>query len=419
MLDSPIFQVIIGVVFVYSLLSILVTQVNNVVAAFLKIRAKHLRDGINELIQDPMIRAKVVTHPLVRLVEGKMVLPEQRLTDEQAREIANGKVARVAYVDPRTFVNVLMHVVRVETDKELFGALLHIIDGMPATPDRRRLRLTVTNIVNTGEGIEELRHLVANLKEPVYREALGRAIDEIDALVGRLGLEPNSIISLQAGLRNVKNPYFRKVMQTVLSTSRTMEEAEAQLMSWFNEGMERVSTAFSRWMGLLSLAVGLAVAVFLNVDTLQLARALWTDPILRNTVATIARQTDTTVLQSTFAPIVPASTPQTLDDLLKEATNALNAAQSTVTQLVELNLPMGWQWDVVEGDPNDPLLATRLANSNNLWNFIPGNSPHFFGLLLGKVIGLLATMIAIAQGAPFWFNILNRIARGSGVSLAR
>lgn len=419
MLDSPIFQVIIGIVFIYSLLSILVTQVNNVLAAFLKIRAQHLRDGIKDLIQDPMVRAKVVTHPLIRLVEGQMVLPEQKLTDEQARAIANGEVARTGYIDPKLFVNVLMSVVRVETDKELFGALLNIIDGMPATPDRRRLRLLVTNITNTGEGIEELRYVVANLKEPIYREALAQAIDEIDALVGRLGLEPNSIISLQAGLRNVKNPYFRKVMQTVLSTSHTMEEAESQLTMWFNEGMERVSNAFSRWMGILSLAVGLAVAVFLNVDSLQLARALWTDPILRSTVATLARNTDTTVLQSTFAPVVPANTSQTLEEILDEATNALNAAQSTVTQLVELNLPLGWQWDVVDGDPNEPLQATRLANSNNLWNFIPGNSPHFVGLWLSKILGLLATMIAIAQGAPFWFSILNRIARGNGVSLAR
>ena len=419
--DSPIFQVIIGVVFVYVLLSILVTQINNVIASFMKLRAKHLRDGITELVQDPVLRAKIITHPLIQLVKGEMILPEQKLSDEEAIRISNSTLNTLNYIDPKAFVNVLMNVIRVETDKELFGALFNIVDGMPANADRRRLRLIINQLTTTGEGLQELRDVIAALEEPIYREALTEALDLIDDLIGQMGLEPNSVISIMAGLRNIKNPYFRKVMETVLSTSRTLDEAEQQLTSWFNDGMSRASDAFSRYMGLLSLGVGLLLALILNADTVQLARSLWSDPALRFTVASAAQQysNQNITVQTGVSRATPTPEPDS-SEVIEEIGNNIAAAQTTVDQLVSLNLPIGWQLEsLTQYDVNDPTNASLYTNSNNLWNYIPGNSPHFLGLWLGKIIGLLVTMVAVAQGAPVWFNVLNRIARGEGSSLGK
>ena len=60
MFDSPILEVIVGMIFIYSLLSVLVTQINTVVATVLRLRARHLLEGITELVQDPILRAKLV-----------------------------------------------------------------------------------------------------------------------------------------------------------------------------------------------------------------------------------------------------------------------------------------------------------------------------------------------------------------------
>jgi hypothetical protein len=432
-LDSPIFQVIIGIVFVYVLLSILVTQINAVISSFRMIRANHLRDGINDLIQDPILRAKVMSHPLVRLVDSKLVLPDQQLSDSDAEQIIKSKLRNIGYIDPKTFVNVLMNVIRVSTDKDLFGVLLNVVDGMPANADRRRLRLVINQLTTTGEGIQELREVISSLQEPIYREALSEALDEIDDLIGQMGLEPNSVISLMAGLRNIKNPYFRQVMETVLSTSRTLDEAESQLISWFNDGMGRVSDSFSRYMGLLSLGIGLILAVVLNADTIQIARALWSDPALRFTVAAAAQQYNATnnptvVVQTSRLQPTPVPTPLAEGEVAEEQTSEVltqlatdvAAAQSTADQIVSLNLPIGWQWEVLTPyDVTDTTNESLYSNSNNIWNYIPGNSPHFLGLWLSKIVGLLITMVAVAQGAPFWFNVLNRLARGQGVSLGK
>lgn len=433
MFESAIFEVIIGMVFIFSLLSILVTQINSVLASVLRLRARHLREGISKLVLDPMIRAKVVTHPLIRLVKGDMTLPEQQITEEQADKIAMGPLHYVEWINPKTFVNVLISLIRVNSDNELFAALLNIIDGMPANQDRRKLRVLVNQLVNNGEGLQELRTAVAELQEPAYREALTEAIDQIDDEIGRLGLEPNSIISLMAGLRNVKNIYLRTALETVLSTSKTLEEAEAQLALWFDEGMQRSTERFRSTMMAISIFIGICIAVIMNVDSVNIARTLWDDPALRQLVSDTARRADTTVLQQQVeeanavtneivvepTPGVPgadaqtAPTPTPTQTPLTTAQRNGQAAYKTLTSLLELRLPLGWRYlDLSTLDPNDTTNAALFTDANNLWNFIPGNNQSWGGMVLAKLIGLFLTVIAIAQGAPFWFNILKRLTGG-------
>ena len=54
-----IIQVAIGMIFVYSLLSILVTTLNTVITNVLRWRAKHLKAALESLITDPEVQAAV------------------------------------------------------------------------------------------------------------------------------------------------------------------------------------------------------------------------------------------------------------------------------------------------------------------------------------------------------------------------
>ena len=422
---SAILSVIIGVVFVYSLISILVTQINSVLANMLRLRARHLRDSLDDLVTDPVLQAKVFSHPLIQLVKNQMVLPTQRLTNDEAREIAQSDVNDVTWIKPETFVQVLMNVIRVDADQELFGALLNVIDGMPAGADRRRLRLIVNRIMTTGDGLDELRTTIANLDEAVYRDALMQTLDQIDDEIGKMGLEPNSIISVMAGLRQVNNPYFRTALQTILSTAQNMEQATAQLVDWFDEGMNRATRTFTQSMQKLSLLMGLVIAVFVNIDSLQLARSLWEDPALRDSVAAVAQQA---VEAGTLEATMNASTPVSgtvsaqgvnlgLGDIAQEITDDFVVAQTTVNELISLNLPIGWTYENLnELDADDELLELKMGHSNNIWNLLPWNNANWLGLVLSKVVGLILTMIAVSQGAPFWFNILRRLMGGNPAS---
>ncbi|MDX2162779.1 MAG: hypothetical protein SF162_15780 [bacterium] len=65
---GAIIGVVLGMVLVYSLLSIIVTQVNALLTIILKTRASHLRDGIASLIPDQDMQAQVLRHPLLNVV---------------------------------------------------------------------------------------------------------------------------------------------------------------------------------------------------------------------------------------------------------------------------------------------------------------------------------------------------------------
>ncbi|QPC85025.1 hypothetical protein G4Y79_11850 [Phototrophicus methaneseepsis] len=436
MFDSPILEVIAGMIFIYSLLSILVTQINTVIATVLRLRARHLLEGINELVQDPILRAKVVTHPLIRLVKSDMVLPNQRIDEQQAEQIINAGVHAITWINPKTFTEVLMNLIKVDSDKELFGSLLEIVDGMPAGADRRRLRVIINRLTSSGEGLDELRQTIANLPEAIYREALTEALDDIDEEIGRMGLEPNSIVSLRAGLRNINNIYFRTALETILSTAQNMQEAGDQIQSWFDEQMDRTTTAYKRTMTFWSLLVGFVIAVLLNVDTLNIARTLWEDPALRAQVAAIAATTDLVALNAAAEGNLEAAAigdSQSAEDVIAEIAERSEAALETVNTLMGLRLPLGWRLESVNTAPpltidtngdgvadaaaaDAQLTATQqtlLWDPGNVWNFVPGNSPNWFSLWAGKILGVLATMIAIAQGAPFWFNLLSRLTGGA------
>ncbi len=403
---SPVLEVLIGMIFVFSLLSILVTQINTVISQTLKLRAKHLRDGIGAMIDDEEIRARVITHPLIRLAENNPVLPGQNLSEEQVNKIVNGAVNAVNYINPDTFVDVLLSVISVDADKALFGALLNIVDGMPAGEDRRRLRLQINEIIDSGKGISELKTMIAAL-DSSYKIALEEAMEEIEQEIRELGLKPETNVALVAGIRQINNPYFKEAMLTVLSTSQDLGQAKEKLKQWFNDGMDRVSDTFSRNLRWISLTVGLLIAVVLNVDALYIARTLWNDPALRAGVVAAAAAADIEAMQTSVTEADDAAAAEDVD--LETISEAAEAARETLTLILDLRLPLGWNGDDLSGNPDDP----RVGDARYFWNYNPANYEHWLGLVLLKLIGLLGTAIATAQGAPFWFGLLRQLSGGS------
>jgi hypothetical protein len=406
---TPIIEVLIGMVFIYSLLSILVTQLNTVIANTLNLRAKHLRDGISELVKDKTILAKVMTHPLVDMVENKLGLPEEQLNEEQISAIVTGTLKSVTWIAPENFTNVLLNIIRIHSDKELYAALLNTIDGMPAGEQRRRLRVLVNQITNTGQGADQLREYVNKLEDASYRHALNEILKQIDDEIIELGIDPTSNVTIMAGLRKVKNPYLRNALSTILSTSKTVEEAEQKIGQWFDNGMSRATTAFQNTMQYWSLAIGILLALTLNIDTIDIARTLWEDEGFRYTLNSTIQATDITQLQQISQEAAPTDiVAQSVEDDTGLEMAGVNALE-TYRHISDLRLPIGWNFQQLNPTEDEDF----VGNPRYVWNFIPGNYEGWFILWVTKIIGLGATMVAIAQGAPFWFGILRRLSGGS------
>ena len=411
-----ILQVLAGVIFVFTLLSIVVTEVNSLIARATRLRAKNLRSAIDNIIEDPVIRAKVYTHPLIQLVKADPVAPSQRLTREEAERIAGGAIGSVDYIEPAVFVDVVLSAIKAEADQQMYGALINVIDGMPAGAERRGLRAMAHRIVTTGQGTKELRQALPYVRDRRYRSALGRVVNEIDEEISLLGLQRSDNVALMAGIKHIEQPNLRNALTTVMYSAEDMAGARGNLETWFNTSMNSARSTYAARMKALSLAVALAFALTLNIDAVNIARALWEDPAQRQALSSelnYALQTGELQAQ------IDSSASDAADDIRAQTENsagdegaiadALGTGADIAYQLQDLEalrLPLGWTF----ADPAEQPLAQ--SDPNNLWNYLPDNNPDgWLGLLAGKLLGIAATVIAAAQGAPFWFGIVNRILR--------
>jgi len=218
----------------------------------------------------------------------------------------------------------------------------------------------------------------------------------------RRGVAALSVISpevhqaLSTLLMNVEEYSFEK--------EKSLAKARANVENWFNDSMDRVSGVFKRYSQMMAFIIGFLVALFLNVDSINLTLYLWRDPSVRQALAAQASQSQ----------------------LLQQGTgnNPQQSIQQVNEQLAQLNLPVGWGVNLVNGvaSANDsckpfpkgkqtfgvPLLASNKC-------LVPPQADSQTNIVI-KLIGIFITALAAMQGAPFWFDMLKRLVnlRGTG-----
>lgn len=414
---SPILEVLIGLVFIFSLLSILVTQINAIVAQSLRLRSKYLFDTVKNIIHDKELVARFVTHPLVKIinfpdVEGMekwdVILPTQQLTEAQADQILDATLSGVDWLDSKTFSSVLLSMISVTEDRQLFAVLDDIATQMDNETARRDIRRKINSVVETGQGIDDLVAAINALSPSAHKKALVERLRDISKQIGDKGLKTDINVSLMAGVQYVKDQYLKNALNTILTTSKTLEEVETKLSKWFDDTSYKATELFKRDMKYYSYLIGLVIALLINVDTIYIAQRLWEDPVLRASIADTAStanidQLETVNNQATTS--INSDEETTIEDLVVSS----GAAVETVNQLLDTRVPIGWSLDDLSNITDDNDIYSKLGDSRYIWNLVPGNNPNWLWLLSLKTIGILATMLAIGQGAPFWFNILRQI----------
>jgi hypothetical protein len=195
----------------------------------------------------------------------------------------------------------------------------------------------------------------------------------------------------------VPNSELRTAMLTLIDEAGgDMDKARQNIEEWYDAMMDRVAGWYKRRTGHILLVLGFAVAAVVNADTISIARTLAQDGALRTSIVNAAEQR----VATPSAPAVPASTAAvppaaTAEDAERQAaaqrdrraTENLREARAAVNAL---GLPLGWTaWSADREDPR------RLPDTVPDW--------------LLKLFGLCLTGFAISQGAPFWFDLLNKV----------
>ncbi|HRF96050.1 MAG TPA: hypothetical protein PLZ51_12685, partial [Aggregatilineales bacterium] len=109
MIGNSILEVAIGMIFIFALLAILVTQINSLISNLLNLRGKDLKQGIQTLITDNQIQAKLLAHPIIKMVDVA-VPPSAQIPNEMVNTIKDKDAERVTYIPPTAFVEALLNI---------------------------------------------------------------------------------------------------------------------------------------------------------------------------------------------------------------------------------------------------------------------------------------------------------------------
>jgi hypothetical protein len=158
------------------------------------------------------------------------------------------------------------------------------------------------------------------------------------------------------------------------------------LATWFNEIMDHASGWYKQNTQRILVIIALLLCTINNVDTVALVQHLTTDPKLRVEASEAA-------VASLGQGEVGAQAQGGRAKLETLGAKDLEAA------LGKAALPLWWSKDEWNSLWTEPAVGAeaRTRFSPSVWR------------LLAKVLGLLLSIIAVSMGAPFWFEILNRL----------
>lgn len=205
--------------------------------------------------------------------------------------------------------------------------------------------------------------------KPSYISSRTFALALFDLLAPAGGAQPKTIQDLRDGVAKLPDEKLKKTLLGLIDSAQdSVETARDKIEKWFNDTMERVGGWYKRTAQKIIFAAGVVLCVALNADSIMIVKELWNDEALRQAV-------------------VAAATKKAQSGLPAEASGTA-ALQQVAGEIREANVPpIGWDSAAgsVRGRPD-----SRIA-----W--------------ILKVLGIALTSFAIVLGAPFWFDVLNKI----------
>jgi hypothetical protein len=193
------------------------------------------------------------------------------------------------------------------------------------------------------------------------------------------------------------------------------------LEAWFDRTMEQCTEWYKRKIQIVLLVLGFMLAWFFNADTFTIISKLSTDRDAREKIVTLA---------SAYMNSHPLAPKDPVLSVPSEKLDSLNDVKQKLEQdIVNANTILGiggWLPDTVSVSTNsktgekiyspliDPLSLScgdQEKSSGKLGFCTCDKWWYFFRLFYHHFFGFLITAIAISLGAPFWFDLLNKLMK--------
>ncbi len=432
---QEILEVGIGLVFVWLVISVATMSLQEWLGNLLNARAKEMEKAITQMLGGPATASQFYAHPLI----SNLYIPSKKA----------GKKSRLpSYIPASKFGAALFSmVVQAGTDNSPVRAMTGQINQQISSiqsPEQQKLARadwnaileTAKNLAASGPGATALDSLklqvqVYGEKYPETKPSLDLLNSQVDGYYGQFVQEQHAAVETGADagltmrqfrlgllalqktnpvLSNSVTAIIKQAEGYALHTDQMVATARVNLETWFNDAMDRLSGTYKRKAQVTAFFIGVFLALFLNVDSINVATSLWREPTLRQAIIAQA--------QSYAAPVATQAGATTASPLQN-----IPALQ---TQLQALNIPFGWTFAGFNTAGRTCSLLPIQAGQ--VWGIPSQNSsaqpaclrfsnlpPDIITWLL-KLMGLLMTGLAATQGAPFWFDVLGKLVnvRGTG-----
>jgi hypothetical protein len=184
----------------------------------------------------------------------------------------------------------------------------------------------------------------------------------------------NPFLELRSTVQKIDNQSIKKALLPLIDAANgDIVKARENIEEWYNSAMDRVSGWYKQETQQILVALGLALALLMNIDAIGIARYLSTNQTAR---AALISQ-----LQKQRSPANPSDSELANPEAWLERQGGL---------------PVGWLFT--------PQSGQTAEDFQRDWR----RAPVSVGGWVMKLGGILLTTFAVSLGAPFWFDILNR-----------
>lgn len=289
MFNSSVLDIAIGAVFIFLLLSVFATAVNEIIFSFLNMRGRELLRGIATLLSDAQntdLVTKIYNHGQVfGLFEGNFdpCKPGKLPSYIPSRNFALALLDTVAH--PFSEVSVAQPVLAAQPGEATQP-------GAVGQPGRAAQPGAPAGIA------QEAIVLTQAFKDAAQRMANEPATEKVGKpLVSMITMAGNDAVKLQKSVED-----------------------------WYNSGMDRVSGWYKYKTQLALFLIGLVIAASINADTIHIVKQLSQDSTLRASIVAAAESAKDPAINKE-----QTTTQQRID-----------AAKKSLSDVNNLGLPLGW-----------------------------------------------------------------------------
>ena len=177
---------------------------------------------------------------------------------------------------------------------------------------------------------------------------------------------------------------FKTMLRFFIANAKNEEGLRKNIEDWYNQYMERLGGWYGKKIRFRLFFIGIFISVILNVDSVFIIQKIHKDTVLRSTLT-----------QAATAYAKDHKAAPTEDSSMK---GNLEQIKKTYQEIGLLDLPIGYK---------------KTIKSNGFYDWSSQFLHWLFDRsvidLLLKFIGLVITAFAVSFGAPFWFNVINKL----------